>query len=186
MKKLVRCKVCGFIIQEGKLKDKCPACGVQRTAFEPYTPDISEKRKKILDLDLHPVIVHFPQAFGVLIFILAILTLIFPLFFPNQFRVTIQVLSGFLPFVVLGAMLSGMLDGKTRFKKLTTSHLKKKIAFGSIFLAFSIVIVFISAFLINTLPGLIIVLIFSFGCVVCGSILGLIGKSLLNAAFKGK
>ena len=28
MTKMVRCKSCGYLMPEGKLKDKCPACGV--------------------------------------------------------------------------------------------------------------------------------------------------------------
>ncbi len=31
---MLKCKACDFIINEAKLGDACPACGVPRTAFE--------------------------------------------------------------------------------------------------------------------------------------------------------
>ena len=181
MKQLVRCKVCGFIIEEGKLKDRCPACGVPRKAFEPYKENITEKRKKILDLDLHPVVVHFPQAFSVFIFFLAAVAIIFPVLFPDQIRCSIPIMAVFLPLFTAAAILSGMLDGNTRFKKLKTPHLIKKIIFGTIFLILSIILAIFSVLLIDTEMGIVLVFIFSLGCVVCGTILGLIGKTLTNA-----
>lgn len=41
MEELVRCKSCGFIMEKGKLKDKCPACGVAAKMFEPYIEKVS-------------------------------------------------------------------------------------------------------------------------------------------------
>jgi uncharacterized membrane protein len=43
--------------------------------FEPYVEKISPKRKRILSLDLHPIAVHFPQAFIISIFVLSLVTL---------------------------------------------------------------------------------------------------------------
>ena len=186
MKKLLRCKACGFIIEEGKLGDICPACGVPRSSFEPYEEKISEKRKKILDLDLHPVVVHFPQAFSAFIVLLAAINVLFPILFADQILCSIPIMAVFLPIVTAGAILSGMLDGKTRFKKLKTPHLIKKIIIGTIFLGLSIVLAIISVLLISTEIGIALVLIFSLGCLICGTILGLIGKTLTNAKLPGK
>ena len=67
MRKLVRCKACGFIMQENELREKCPACGAPKTVFEPYTDTVGEKRRRLLDMDLHPMMVHFPTSFIVAI-----------------------------------------------------------------------------------------------------------------------
>ena len=40
---LVRCRACGFIMEEEKLGDVCPACGIPRKAFEPYKETMSKK-----------------------------------------------------------------------------------------------------------------------------------------------
>ena len=181
MTSLLRCKVCGFIIKEGKLGDRCPACGVPRIAFEPYDDKITEKRRKMLDLEIHQIIVHFPQAFSVFILFLTIFTLIFPDFLRAEILCSIPILTLFLPLVVAAAILSGAFDGKTRFKKLNTPHLIKKIIFGTIFFILSIPLAIFSYYFIITEIGLILVLIFSLGCVLCGTILGLIGKTLTNA-----
>ncbi len=181
MTSLLKCKVCGFIIKEGKLGDRCPACGVPRTAFEPYDDKITDKRRKMLDLDIHPVVVHFPQAFSVFILFLTIFTIIFPDFLRAEILCSIPILALFLPLVVAAAILSGAFDGKTRFKKLNTPHLIKKITFGTIFFALSIPLAIFSYYFITSEIGLILVLIFSLGCVLCGTILGLIGKTLTNA-----
>ena len=64
MKDYVRCKACGYIMERSKLGDKCPACGVSATMFEPYDDKLSEKRRRLLDIHVHPIVVHFPQAFA--------------------------------------------------------------------------------------------------------------------------
>ncbi|MCK7505218.1 MAG: hypothetical protein MZV70_14775 [Desulfobacterales bacterium] len=101
MANLMRCKACGFVTDQGNIKDVCPACGVPAKMFEPYTNPVSLKRRKILDLHTHPVLVHFPQAFA--------LTLVSPVllrFFcsagsaGNAWIRTIKVLSVLLPFFV--------------------------------------------------------------------------------------
>ncbi len=63
----LKCKACGYIIDEKKLGDVCPACGVPRKAFEPWTDDMSPRRRVLLTLNLHPIALHFPQAFSAMI-----------------------------------------------------------------------------------------------------------------------
>ena len=76
MKTFIRCKACGFIMDASHLKDVCPACGLPKTVFEPYTKKISSKRKFIIDQHIHPVSVHFPQVFIVVIMFMLILCLL--------------------------------------------------------------------------------------------------------------
>ncbi len=77
MNPLVRCRVCNYVTAESKLGDRCPACGAPRAVFEPYTDRISGRRRKILDLHLHLIVIHFPQAFSAAVLALAFTPLIF-------------------------------------------------------------------------------------------------------------
>jgi hypothetical protein len=186
MKKYVRCKVCGFIMEEGKLHDKCPACGVLAKMFEPYVEKMSEKRKSILDLHIHPIIVHMPQALAFFL-LLSFLTLIFlPENLKESFTLTLKIISICLPVSLIGAILSGLLDGKIRFKKVTTPILINKIITGNIFFILSLIIslatiIFNASQLLNN----IILIVLSIACFLCSWILGSLGASLVESKFPG-
>lgn len=180
MAELVKCKACGFTIEKGKLGELCPACGVPKSAFEEYEPKISESRRKILDFHIHPVLVRFPQAFSISLLFFILINLFFPNFLRTEILNSIYILSLLLPFVVLASILGGLLDGKIRFKKLNTPHLKKKIIVGIIFLILS----WIQFIIVLSIPvdAVLIYLLFSnLGGVLCGGYLGLIGGTLLEA-----
>lgn len=148
MVQFVRCKVCGYVIKESKLGDLCPACGVKKTAFEPYKPTISEKRMKILEFHIHPILVHFPQGFVPAVLGLSILVAILNEPIQTYFLMALKIFSVALPFVLVAAMGAGILDGKIRFKSITTPMLKQKIMVGSTALILSILLA-VSAFLIR-------------------------------------
>ena len=133
MKNKAICKVCGFIIEQQKLGEVCPACGVPKSAFEGYNDKVSEKRRKILDLNLHSMTIHFPQAISVMIFGLLLLHLLFFYRSPFNLLSCSQVLSVLLPLSVLAAATTGLLVGKTQFKKLNTPILKLKITVAILF-----------------------------------------------------
>jgi len=61
MPNLIRCKACGFVIQEERLGDVCPRAVCRDRRLKPYKEKVSENRQKILDMHLHPVLVHFPK-----------------------------------------------------------------------------------------------------------------------------
>ena len=63
-------------MEEEKVGDVCPACGVPGKMFEPYTDKISEQRKKILDRHIHPIMVHAPQAFAFFLLFFSIVVLL--------------------------------------------------------------------------------------------------------------
>ncbi|MEJ2250341.1 MAG: hypothetical protein P8Y70_09275 [Candidatus Lokiarchaeota archaeon] len=182
MAQLLKCKVCGYIIEESKLGEKCPACGVPKTAFEPYKERVSKKRKKILDLEIHPILTHFAVGFSIFSFILTLLTMVFPTFYRNDILKTIVILNVSLPIFVVLTLASGIFDGKIRFKRIITIQHIKKMIIASIFLALAISISVISFFL-PTESILIALLIISFFCVVCAALLGLIGKTLKCIAY---
>jgi uncharacterized membrane protein len=186
MANLIRCKACGYITEEGKVKDVCPACGVPAKMFEPYTDPLSEKRRRKLDLHIHPIIVHFPQAFAFTLFGLAILFFVVPLPIQNAFYYTMQVISFFLPLVVVISLLTGLFDGKTRFRRVTTPLLKKKIIIGLIFFIISIALVVVA--FTQQLSAISAMALFTFLTIVavgCSVLLGLIGGRLVDAKFPG-
>lgn len=185
MSQLLRCKPCGYIIKEDKLGEFCPACGMPKTAFEPYKDNISPKRKFILGLDLHPIMIHFPQAFVSIIPVILLINILFPSFFGDELPATAKLLSVLLPFTVLGAVFSGIIDGKTRFKKLGTSALKNKIIAGSIFLILSVVIFIMVVLFEFKLEIKLYIIILCIACLVCAFILATIGKKLICAKLPG-
>ena len=133
MSPLLRCRVCGYISAENKLADKCPACGAPRAAFEPYTDRISERRRKLLNLRLHPMLVHFPQAFSVAVLALAMAPLIFTGTAEDLLYATLKILALALPASTAASLAAGVFDGTTRFKQIRRSPiLKRKLVLSSL------------------------------------------------------
>lgn len=136
--KYVRCKVCGYIMEEGKLKDKCPACGLPRQVFEPYSFKLAAKRKFVLDQHLHPIAVHFPQVFILLSVALPILALVLGAPWSAKLFSASELVILALPFTVLLGLLSGLFDGKVRFKRLNAPLLISKMVVGVLLQALSV------------------------------------------------
>jgi uncharacterized membrane protein len=183
MKKFVRCKACGYITTENKIKDVCPACGVQRKAFEEYKNPLSTNRARLLDLHIHPIIVHFPQAFAVMIPFLLLISLL-PLPFENEVLSAALVFLYLMPLAAIAAILTGLIDGKTRFKTIKTQILKRKIVLGALLLLLSV----INAIIVNTTgteESIIPLLIISIVCVICEVFLGNLGSSLMESRLPG-
>ena len=186
MKELVRCKSCGFIMEKDKLHGVCPACGVLEKMFEPYTEKIAPFRKFILSLDLHPIMVHYPQAFSMAVFLLSLLALCTAGGLHDKIVSTIVVLGGVLPITVVLALCAGIYDGMIRFRRVTTPILKKKIAVGALFLLFSCAIC--GAIVLRPLSSwqaLFTVAGLSLAAIACGGYLSRLGTSLLNSKFPG-
>ncbi|MCI0523539.1 MAG: hypothetical protein L0Y37_07800, partial [Bacteroidales bacterium] len=78
MKELVRCKPCGYVMEAGKLKDVCPACGMPAKAFEPYRERVALNRLFVLSLDMHPIAIHLSQTFVILIPLMIFSTMLIP------------------------------------------------------------------------------------------------------------
>jgi uncharacterized membrane protein len=187
-KTMVRCKVCGYITPEGKLGDKCPACGALRVVFEPYIDTVTEPRRKVLRMDIHPVAVHFPTSFAVSILVLSVATL----FFSGEARAlltcTVKILAILLPLVVILALIVGIVDGKIRFRKIRISMiLKTKILYASILLVISLGL--LEAVWLNGLQDIIsleVAIILAAIAVILTYLLGSLGASIRNSAFPGK
>jgi rubredoxin len=181
MKELVRCRPCGFVIEADKLGDICPACGMPRKVFEPYRERVSRNRLVLLNFDLHPIAIHLSQALVIAIPILTIVTNLFKQFQPEILK-NVLIFSVFVfPFTLILAIITGIVDGLTRFKTLATPILRVKIIFSLIILSLSVALFFIAPQ--RTLFVLTIVLsILALGA---GFQLGLWGKKLINVILPG-
>jgi rubredoxin len=181
MKELVRCRPCGFVIEADKLGDVCPACGMPRKVFEPYRERVSRNRLMLLNLDLHPIAIHLSQALVIAIPVITILINLFSDFYPELLK-NVLIFSIFVfPFTLALAIITGIIDGMTRFKTLKTPLLRTKIIFSFIILALSVALHFLS----GGENSLIITLILSILCLATGIRLGLWGKKLINVILPG-
>lgn len=185
MKKYVICKTCGYIVEAGKIHDVCPACGAPAGAFEPYKSNMKKKREKILSLHMHPIILHFPQAVVVfsLLFIVASIFLTGPAY--DVFIMGAKINTILLPLCVVGGLLTGIIDGKIRFKSATTPLLKNKIILSVLFLITSLAAALIIVLVPITTTVLLILALISLISTVVAIILGRMGSGLVNAAYPG-
>ncbi len=186
MKTWVKCKACGFVMEARKVGEVCPACGVPSKMFEPYVDRISEQRRRILDRHIHPVIVHAPQAFAFFLLLFAVTVLFVNGPLRNELVITIKILAFCLPFTLIGAFLSGMLDGKTRFRRYATPILKRKIVIGSLFFVLSLALLVVTQIEPPPSVGMdLLIILLNAGCLLCSMFLGLLGTSLAEAKFPG-
>jgi uncharacterized membrane protein len=185
---LVRCKACGYIMKEGKLGDRCPACGAPKTAFEAYNDLMAAPRRKILDLQLHPISVHFPIALTVATFVFILAAAILKGDAQGLVISTAKVLVLFIPLTVLLAFAVGWADGKVRFRKIGNSKiLKTKILYACLLFAVSLALaiaVWMGA--LNAVGTVILALLLNAAALVLVFLLGLLGTSVMGAAFPGK
>jgi len=184
MKEMVRCKPCGFIMEAGKY-DTCPACGVSSKVFEPYKDRVSHKRRQLLDLDLHPIAVHFPQTIAVFIFQFMLINIIFPHYKSDEILNFVQFLGILLPLAVFGAFVSGVIDAKIRFKKLSPSALQKKMYWGTAMFLTSMAVPIFIVFFDKTLAIKLIILLSTGLTLGIATILALMCKKLMYAEMPG-
>jgi uncharacterized membrane protein len=187
MKEMVMCKVCGYVMPKDRLRDVCPACGVKAAMFIPHDEKISEKRKRILALDIHPVLVHFPQAFSATLIALSFLAPFLHGPIASAVRSTILVLGILLPFTVAVAFVGGIIDAKVRFKRIGKKPvLKTKMILGTLFFIIALVV----ALLARTAPvapilTLVLIGALSTVAISIGTVLALLGVPLLSARLPG-
>ncbi len=160
----------------------CPACGAPGTSFVPYIVNVEEKRLKLLQMDLHPISTHFGVGGTML------LTLVFfiSLAFPTIFGISLGY-GGVLDFFVILqpvfiglTALAGLFDGKLRYKKYSTTFLKRKIYLA---INISIATVLLLVFHFNTAMGTNQIMVILEAIVILASLalagtLGLIGGKL--------
>jgi hypothetical protein len=172
-------------MNEEKLGEVCPACGVPRVAFEPYTETISKKRARILALNLHPITLHFPQAFAAAIPPFILLGAIAGPVLGHLVMSAVRVLAALLPLTVLAAAACGLIDGRTRFKKLTTPLLVRKMTGAAVLFLLSAAVAAVAVLLGTDYPGRFYLFLLSAACMVCEIYLAEIGKTIMNAKLPG-
>lgn len=186
MPELVRCKPCGFVTRKDKLGRVCPACGAKAAAFEAYEDRVSARRRFILNLDLHPILVHAPQTFAALLPVLVAVAMVFRDFYPAELGAVIGFSALILPLGVVGAILSGLVDGRVKFKRLSPPLLVRKIAAGTCLLIVSgtnAAVVLLAGFGPETMPW---VLGLGMASLACAVVLGHTGKKLILPILPGR
>jgi hypothetical protein len=181
MKELVRCRPCGFVIESDKLGDVCPACGMPRKVFEPYRERVSINRLILLNFDLHPIIIHLSQALVILIPLVTVITYLFNNFYPEVLKSVLIFSVVVFPVTLVLAIISGIIDGLTRFKTLNTPLLLRKILASSVIIVLSILLFFVSQYENFGIMTIALSLI----CLATGIQLGLWGKKLINVILPG-
>ncbi len=185
MENPVVCKMCKYVTREDTLGDVCPACGLPRKNFEPYKDNRSAKRRFIMGLNLHPIAVHFPQAYAVISLPLIPAGVYLNLPFSGDLLSAAKVLGMVLPFTVIAAIMAGLIDGKARFRRLTPPLLIIKMMAGSFLLIFSILMAFIIYAYGFAPPGFYYIILLNLGCIACQVVLGEVGKTLMSAHLPG-
>jgi rubredoxin len=181
MKELVRCKPCGYVMEADKLGKVCPACGMPRTAFEPYRERVALNRLTILGFDLHPITIHLSQTFVIMIPGLIFFTMLFPSF---QHELLLHVLTFVIylfPLTLIAAICTGIIDGLFRFKTLSPPLLIAKIIYGISIIILSFALFFVAK---DGDYGP-ITIILSLACLFCAVRLGILGKKLIDVILPG-
>lgn len=181
MKELVRCRPCGFVMEADKLGDVCPACGLPRKVFEPYRERVSRNRLMLLNFDLHPIVIHLSQALVIAIPVISLITNIFPGFQTEVLKNVLIFAVFVFPFTLVLAIITGVIDGLTRFKTLATPLLRVKIIFSIIILTLSVAMFFVS----RDENYNFLTIILSVLSLAAGFQLGLWGKKLINVILPG-
>ena len=183
--KLLICKPCGYVMKESELGDLCPACGLPRKVFEDYKERMSPGRSWLLQLDLHPIAVHFPQSALVFSLLAIILNLLEPNFYPEVLMGATIYAAVIFPFVVFAAFVSGLIDGKLRFKSVMTPILKKKIIYSSIMFFASVFTPFLAWKGIDDTKTKLLLLLCITIALIASIMLGHAGKRLMNIGMGG-
>jgi hypothetical protein len=181
MKELVRCRPCGFVMDADKLGDVCHACGLPRKVFEPYRERVSRNRLMLLNFDLHPIVIHLSQALVIAIPVISLITNLFSDFQPEILKNVLIFAVFVFPFTLVLAIITGVIDGLTRFKTLATPLLRVKIIFSIIILSLSIALFFVS----RDENYNFLTIILSVLSLAAGFQLGLWGKKLINVILPG-
>jgi len=186
MAELLRCKSCGYVVEAGRVGEVCPACGVPRKMMEPWKDPVSARRRFLLGLDLHPIVDHFSVSFATCAAVVAVFVLLFPGFFRQPWLDVMRVFVGVLPLAVIASYVSGLYDGRLRFRRTSTPVLRFKKLVGILFFVFAATAAVVTfAFDLGGAWVRAVIFVLEAAAVGCAFVLGRTGKDLLNALFPG-
>jgi hypothetical protein len=146
MKKLMRCRVCGYVTESDKLGEVCPICNVASRAFEPLILGTATRtRLFIINLDIHAIVVHLSQSLAFIIPLMLILRYLFPSF--NEFlsNETMYFIMLIYPPAVFASLVSGIFDGYFRLTNFKGKLPITKMIAGTLLLALSILMCYVSS-----------------------------------------
>jgi rubredoxin/O-antigen/teichoic acid export membrane protein len=172
MASLVRCRACGYVMEERKVGRVCPACGLRRSVFQPYEDKISPTRRFLLN-------------FASILPPLVAVNLLFPRLYGQELTGVICFTALVLPLTSLGALASGLFDARLKLKRLGTPALIRKASIGSSLLLLSGANGLLVAFRGFQSEARIYVLAISLACFVCAVLLGMMGKRLIPVMMPG-
>jgi hypothetical protein len=182
MEEYIFCRACGYVMLKSHFNGRCPACGIPGEAlFEPYTKNMKPGRRFLLEQHIHPIAVHFPQVLILFVTFLPILALALSGPLREELQVVAHLSIFVLPITVLGGIVTGLLDGQLRFKRLTTPLLVRKIL-ASIFLQV-LSLVILGIYLVDGFSGSTVWLIAGLGAIGigCSIFLGRTGSTMFNS-----
>jgi hypothetical protein len=186
MAELLRCKTCGYVTEASRRGDVCPACGVPWKMMEPWKDPVAPGRRAVLRLDLHPIIDHFSISFAASALVLALFVLVLPDLFRQTATGLLRALIGVLPLAVIASFVTGLLDGKVRFRRTSTPLLRSKKLLGALFFVLTAAAAALT-FLVGPFETWVRAAdaVLLAGAVVDGVALCRIGGGLLSAIFPG-
>ena len=132
------CRVCGYIETADKIDSVCPACGYPKTVWMEYKArKLSENRKALLDLHIHPIAVHFPITATAAVAGLPVLAFLVPFGLAERLYDMTTMITWILPLLVVLGAITGIVGGKLRYKTYTAPVLKLKIYLSVAYLLLS-------------------------------------------------
>lgn len=184
------CRVCGYIDTADKIDQVCPACGYPKTVWMEYKPRrINETRRKLLDLHIHPIAVHFPIVGSVMTFVLPMVALIVPFltFLPDTFDDRLYdatwMISLVLPLLSILGAVTGYVGGKLRYKTVKAPILKQKIVLSVLYFIVTLLQCYVAyAYGVSSGNALLVVLL-GVASSVLASVLGKMGSHLFAGKF---
>ena len=184
------CRVCGYIDTADKIDQVCPACGYPKTVWMEYKPRrINETRRKLLDLHIHPIAVHFPIVGSVMTFVLPVVALIVPFltFLPDTFDDRLYdatwMISLVLPLLSILGAVTGYVGGKLRYKTVKAPILKQKIVLSVLYFIVTFLQCYVAyAYGVSSGNALLVVLL-GVASSVLASVLGKMGSHLFAGKF---
>ena len=179
MAEYLKCKACGYVAESRHVRAACPACGAARKSLESWRDPAGPMRRAVLSLSIHPILDHFAVSFAASAFVLSLAALALPGL--STVLDLLRALAGVLPFAVIAAFVTGLIDARARLRRVRGPVVRRKMILGLLLFlasAAAAALLYVSPAFAGWVPaGVALLLGFSTLCTV---ILGRIGTSLLT------
>ncbi len=178
------CRVCGYIETGDKIDQVCPACGFPKTVWMEYKPrKINKTRATLLDLHIHPIVVHFPIVGSILSFGLPVLALLVPYALAYRLFDFTALICIILPLLALGGAVTGYVGGKLRYKTTKAPVLKIKLYISILYFIVTLVQSYIGFHMGVHADNALLVIAIGVVSSACAGYLGKLGSYLFAGKF---